>query len=200
MALKIRRPIQVCGCEQQGGKTMVADFNQYEDIDNVVFVKLCKKEVNTRILLGGYEGYARASPVTATVVDKILRVADGVINYEIDKISTQAAMDNKVARRSVRTRKQRVFKFGALLPERMVITMPEVDGLQGSTMTVLTAKVDHSSVYINLTIEVVEYLQKLFQHTQLSSSRKKIKTTDGVENRNEDDVDEEDVVIEEDVL
>jgi hypothetical protein len=200
MALEIRRPIQVCGCEQQNGKTMIADFNQYEDIDNAVFVKLGKKDLNTRLLLGGYEGFARTSPQTATVIEKILRVTDGVINAEIDKIGNQAVVDNKVARRSVRTRKQRVFKFGALLPEKMVITMPEVDGLQGIQMTVLTAKVDHSSVYINLTIEVVEYLQKLFQHTQLSSSRKKIKTNDGVENRNEDDVDEGDVVVEEDVL
>ena len=78
--------------------------------------------------------------------------------------------------------------------------MPEVDGLQGIKMTVLTATVDNSSVYINLTIEVVEYLQQLFKHTQLSPPKKKIKTNDGVENRNEDDVDEEDVVIEEDVL
>ena len=191
MALQIRRPIQVLGCVQQDGKELVANFDEYIDIENIVFARLSKRDLGTRVLLGVYQSKERTSCGADAALDQVSQAVTEKLMSEIDKIAGHAVLHNKMIKRSVGSKKLRICKFGALLPDKVVITMPEINGIPGIAMTVCTHAWGHADVYISLTLEVVGYLRKLACTLTGSSPTKK---------RPREDPNLDDAVVEEDTL
>ena len=180
MDLKIHRPVHVRECVQKdpewGSTTLTAIFDDYEEIEHMLFVKMSSRyhdALATATLLGarkkrfvkGNRNVDNSLFEKISIVDKLIAERDKAIQNIMKPYQEAALKDRRCSLKDTKSALKQDRLFSAMVPTMLHVNIPDIDGVPGILIHLLTQKdkprFAKKEIYVHLVPEVVHYLRQV---------------------------------------